>query len=580
MAATKASRLSPRSAGQGAKPSAAQAQAVAVRKKAPGRLRAIDVVSFDRYEPAILAALVTEDPLLIIGRSGTGKTFLLNTLSEALGLEHRHYNASLISFDDLVGFPYPNEDHTSVKFLETPATVWGAESVLIDEISRCKPEHQNRLFSLIHERRVQGIALSKLRFRWAAMNPCSADQDGVESYTGSEALDPALADRFALFVQASDWLDLDESERVHVTWPAGEGKIAGEGGRLRAAVAAWCSEFEAGLQAPSNVVLAYVTTVVTALNGAGVRISPRRARLMARSLIAATIVAGRGGSTLYRLVLDCSLPHVTWGEAPSREAVAAAHRLAWEAATAVTGHWVHRFLAQPALAEKARILVEQCADPDQGSQGIAQWLAAETKERAAALAFALYPAAVAGRLPVGAEGVNDLGRVAAGILAADGELEWRVAHNNSAAPHPETARKLVMDYYGPRVPIGGGALSGKHLSHIDRVGAYAARDAAVRAVRGGAGECLVRLAYAPNMADPLEVSWEMTGRGARVPQEFFRHDAMIRRYGAAAIGPALARGRHFYDERLPWNRGGLDDDRGRSVSAQRMRRTTAVKLAA
>ena len=47
----------------------------------------------------------------------------------------------------------------------------------------------------------------------------------------------------------------------------------------------------------------------------------------------------------------------------------------------------------------------------------------------------------------------------------------------------QTGRKLVMDFYGPRVPIGGGALSGKHLTHIDRIGAYAAREAAVRAVR-------------------------------------------------------------------------------------------------
>lgn len=116
----------------------------------------LGVYGFDRYEPIILAALITEDPMLLIGRSGTGKTFLLNSLSEALGLEHRHYNASLISFDDLVGFPYPDAENATVRFLETPATVWGAESVLIDEISRCKPEHQNRLFSLIHERRVQG----------------------------------------------------------------------------------------------------------------------------------------------------------------------------------------------------------------------------------------------------------------------------------------------------------------------------------------------------------------------------------------------------------------------------------------
>ena len=100
-----------------------------------------------------------------------------------------------------------------MRFLETPATVWGAESVLIDEISRSKPEQQNRLFSLVHERRVQGIGLPKLRYRWAAMNPCSTDQDSDENYTGSEPLDPALADRFGLFVNALHWKDMSDDER-------------------------------------------------------------------------------------------------------------------------------------------------------------------------------------------------------------------------------------------------------------------------------------------------------------------------------------------------------------------------------
>src|SRR3954463_14618886 len=136
-----------------------------------GRLAALGAYGFEAQEPVILAALASGDPILLIGRSGTGKTFLLNSISEALGLEHRHYNASLISFDDLVGFPYPDEARSTVRFLETPATVWGAESVLIDEISRCKPEHQNRLFSLVNERRIQGIPLPKLRFRWAVRTP-------------------------------------------------------------------------------------------------------------------------------------------------------------------------------------------------------------------------------------------------------------------------------------------------------------------------------------------------------------------------------------------------------------------------
>ena len=188
-------------------------------------LQALGVYGYEAVEPIVLAALVTEDPLLLIGKAGTGKTYLLNSLSEALNLEHRHYNASLISFDDLVGFPYPDAENGGVKFLETPATVWGAESVLIDEISRCKPEHQNRLFALVHERKVQGIPLPNLRYRWAAMNPCTTDQGSLEDYAGSEPLDPALADRFSLFIWSGDWEDLSDDERSKVAAPDGEGRV-------------------------------------------------------------------------------------------------------------------------------------------------------------------------------------------------------------------------------------------------------------------------------------------------------------------------------------------------------------------
>ncbi len=73
----------------------------------------LGVYGFNHLEPIILAALVTEDPLLLIGKSGTGKTFLLNSLSEALSLNHKHYNASYLSFDDLIGFPFPSTDGKS-----------------------------------------------------------------------------------------------------------------------------------------------------------------------------------------------------------------------------------------------------------------------------------------------------------------------------------------------------------------------------------------------------------------------------------------------------------------------------------
>ena len=56
-----------------------------------GYLRQLGVYGYDPVEPVVLAALVSGDPLLLVGKAGTGKTFLLNSLSEALRLEHRHY---------------------------------------------------------------------------------------------------------------------------------------------------------------------------------------------------------------------------------------------------------------------------------------------------------------------------------------------------------------------------------------------------------------------------------------------------------------------------------------------------------
>jgi MoxR-like ATPase len=402
-------------------------------------LEGLEVFGFEKVEPAILAALVTEDPLLLIGRSGTGKTFLLNSLSEELGLEHRHYNASLISFDDLVGFPYPDADNGGVKFLETPATVWGAESVLVDEISRCKPEHQNRLFSLVHERKLQGIPIAGLRYRWAAMNPVNNDQGGHEEYAGSEALDPALADRFALLVWAVDWDDLSDEERLKVADPGGEGKKSEDGGVLKKQLGLWREEFLRQLTCCPAFILTYTTLVVNALNGAEVRISPRRARLMARSLLAATIVNGGSTQTLFKLILNCSLPQVAWGEKVKPAVVNAAHRVAWDSATE-KGAWIHAFMAEKSLPKKLKRLLEYCTKPDEGTQAIAQFITTEPKERVAAFAFATCMAGVMGKLPVGTEGVNDLSRVAKPVFAVDAEVTWQERYNLSDTSHPEFER--------------------------------------------------------------------------------------------------------------------------------------------
>ena len=119
----------------------------------------------------------------------------------------------------------------------------------------------------------------------------------------------------------------------------------------------------------------------------------------------------------------------------------------------------------------------------------------------------------------------------------------------------QTGRKLAVDYYGPRVPIGGGALSGKDLTHIDRAAAYALRQAAIHAVQNGGKECQITGVWAPNIGEPLDVIWQMDGRGPRLPNKWFTHDLMVARRDVKAVNRDLARGRHFFDRDLPWNKG-------------------------
>lgn len=75
-----------------------------------------------------------------------------------------------------------------------------------------------------------------------------------------------------------------------------------------------------------------------------------------------------------------------------------------------------------------------------------------------------------------------------------------------------TGRKLIVDNYGPRISIGGGAFSGKDPSKVDRSAAYMARKVAVDYLCAReASEVFVRLAYAIGVAEPLEATVIING---------------------------------------------------------------------
>jgi S-adenosylmethionine synthetase len=84
-------------------------------------------------------------------------------------------------------------------------------------------------------------------------------------------------------------------------------------------------------------------------------------------------------------------------------------------------------------------------------------------------------------------------------------------------PHGDTGltgRKIIVDTYGGKAPHGGGAFSGKDPSKVDRSAAYAARHLAKNIVAADlAKECLIQVAYAIGVAQPVSININTYGTG-------------------------------------------------------------------
>ena len=129
-----------------------------------------------------------------------------------------------------------------------------------------------------------------------------------------------------------------------------------------------------------------------------------------------------------------------------------------------------------------------------------------------------------------------------------------------------TGRKIIVDTYGGRGAHGGGAFSGKDPSKVDRSAAYAARYLAKNLVASGvASECLVQLAYAIGVAEPVSVYVNSYGTGVVPDAEIafklrglfdLRPAAIVRRFGLKnpIYAPTAAYG-HFGRE--PYVKDGI-----------------------
>lgn len=135
-------------------------------------------------------------------------------------------------------------------------------------------------------------------------------------------------------------------------------------------------------------------------------------------------------------------------------------------------------------------------------------------------------------------------------------------------PHGDTGltgRKIIVDTYGGRGGHGGGAFSGKDPSKVDRSAAYAARHIAKNIVAADlADECLVQLAYAIGIAEPVSVNVSTYGTGKVKDVELA--DAIQRTFDCTPAGiidrfnlkrpiyKKTAAYGHFGREEFPWEK--------------------------
>lgn len=148
-----------------------------------------------------------------------------------------------------------------------------------------------------------------------------------------------------------------------------------------------------------------------------------------------------------------------------------------------------------------------------------------------------------------------------GNIVVNGTGVWHIPGPQSDAGL--TGRKIVVDTYGAYARVGGGALSGKDPSKVDRSGAYAARYIAKNIVAAGlADRCEVALAYVIGKPLPLMQTIETFGTSKVSDTEINTFKDKLIETSVKGIIDGLGLKRpiyshtaaygHFGNKKLPW----------------------------
>jgi S-adenosylmethionine synthetase len=140
-----------------------------------------------------------------------------------------------------------------------------------------------------------------------------------------------------------------------------------------------------------------------------------------------------------------------------------------------------------------------------------------------------------------------------------------------------TGRKIIVDTYGGACAHGGGAFSGKDPSKVDRSAAYMARYIAKNIVAAGvARRCLIQIAYAIGVADPVSVTIDTQGTGTVPFEELEAAVKRVFRLTPSGIIAMLDLARPIYRQTATYGHFGRSDI---DLSWERTDKVEALKAA-
>lgn len=161
--------------------------------------------------------------VLFEGKHGVGKTSIVLSVFNKLGLKYKYFSAATIDpWVDLIGIPKETGSENS-KFLDfvrpKDFALDEVEAIFLDEYNRSHKKVRNAVMELIQFKSINGHKFKNLKIVWAAINPPSEGEYDVEN------LDPAQKDRFHIHVQTPYEPDLvyfsnkfGENGKVAVEW--------------------------------------------------------------------------------------------------------------------------------------------------------------------------------------------------------------------------------------------------------------------------------------------------------------------------------------------------------------------------